>query len=193
MNRRAFVQSLGAGAVGLVALDQTAADVAAAVQQAAAPAARQGRADIAGLIRIGSNENPYGPAASVLEAVGTSARDGNRYPGPVQQKLVDTIATKFSVPADHVMLSGGSGDILNAVVRAFTSKTKALVSGLPSYEQPVRTAQAVGNLVREVPLDANLRLDLAAMGAKSIGAGLVYICNPNNPTSTSVALAAVGA
>jgi histidinol-phosphate aminotransferase len=191
MNRRSFVQSLGAGAVGLLALEQGGETLVAAAQ-AAAPA-RAGRADMASLIRIGSNENPYGPAASVLEAVALSARDGNRYPGPIQQKLVETIAAKFSVPADHVMLSGGSGDILNAVVKAFTSKTKALVSGLPSYEQPVRTAQALGNLVKEVPLDPNLRLDLAAIGAKSLGAGLVYICNPNNPTSTSVTLKDVGA
>jgi histidinol-phosphate aminotransferase len=84
------------------------------------------------------------------------------------------------------MLSGGSGDILNAVVKAFTTKTKALVSGVPSYEQPIRTAQAVGNLVKEVPLDKDLRLDLEAMGTKAIGAGLIYICNPNNPTSTAV-------
>src|SRR3954469_25503452 len=191
MNRRSLVQTLGAGGVGLLALEQ-GGETRVAPAQAAAPA-RAGRADMASLIRIGSNENPYGPAASVLEAVALSARDGNRYPGPIQQKLVETIAAKFSVPADHVMLSGGSGDILNAVVKAFTSKTKALVSGLPSYEQPVRTAQALGNLVKEVPLDPNLRLDLAAIGAKSLGAGLVYICNPNNPTSTSVALADVGA
>jgi len=147
---------------------------------------------MSGLIRIGSNENPYGPATSVLEAVNSSAKDGNRYPGPVQQKLIEAITGQFSVAADHVMLSGGSGDILNAVVKAFTSKTKALVSGLPSYEQPVRTAQALGNLVKEVPLDADLRLDLAAMGAKSVGAGLVYVCNPNNPTSTSVPLKDIG-
>ena len=198
LNRRSFVGSLGASAVGLLALEESADRLAAAqpfdLAQAgqATGAARQGRADIGGLIRIGSNENPYGPAASVIEAVNSSAREGNRYPGPVQQKLIDAIAGKFSVPADHVMLSGGSGDILNAVVKAFTSKAKALVSGSPSYEQPVRTAQALGNLIKEVPLDADLRLDLAAMGAKSLGAGLVYICNPNNPTSTSVALKDVG-
>ena len=190
MNRRSFVQSIGASAVGLLALEQGGETLLAA--QAATPA-RQGRVDMSSLIRIGSNENPYGPATSVLEAVATSAKEGNRYPGPVQQKLVETIAAKFSVPADHVMLSGGSGDILNAVVKAFTTKTRALVSGLPSYEQPVRTAQALGNLVKEVPLDADLRLDLTAMGAKSPGAGLVYICNPNNPTSTAVGLKEIGA
>jgi histidinol-phosphate aminotransferase len=198
LNRRSFVQSLGASAVGLLALEEGAGTLAAAQLSGAAQngqataTAPQARAAMSGLIRIGSNENPYGPALSVLEAVTSSAKEGNRYPGPVQQKLIDAIAGQFRIAADHVMLSGGSGDILNAVVRAFTSKTKALVSGLPSYEQPVRTAQALGNLVKEVPLDADLRLDLAAMGAKSLGAGLVYVCNPNNPTSTSVPLKDIG-
>jgi histidinol-phosphate aminotransferase len=141
---------------------------------------------MAGLIRIGSNENPYGPAASVLQAVGSSAAEGNRYPGPVQQKLIDTIAAKFSVPVDNVMLSGGSGDILKAAVNTFTTRTKALVTGLPSYEAPVRQAQHIGSPLREVALDADQRLDLPAMAAKAVGAGLVYICNPNNPTSTAV-------
>jgi histidinol-phosphate aminotransferase len=187
MNRRSFVQSLGTGAAGLVVLERSTGSLSAVqtIPPSSSPAA--------GLIRIGSNENPYGPAASVLEAVNASAMDGNRYPGPVLQKLVTTIAAKFDLPPDHVMLSGGSGDILNAVVKAFTTKTKALVTGVPSYEQPVRTAQALGNLVKEVPLDVDLRLNLAAMGAKSIGAGLVYICNPNNPTSTAVAATDVAA
>jgi histidinol-phosphate aminotransferase len=191
LNRRSFVQSLGASAAGLVVVEQSAHTLAAVVQTGVTPSP-QGRSETNGLIRIGSNENPYGPATSVLDAVSASSRDANRYPGPVQQKLIETIATKFSVPADHVMLSGGSGDILNAVVRAFTTKTKALVTGVPSYEQPVRTAHALGNLVREVPLDQELRLDLEAMRAKSIGAGLLYICNPNNPTSTSLPATAVG-
>jgi histidinol-phosphate aminotransferase len=188
MNRRAFVHTLGAGAAGLALIERSATPAAAAQT-----ATRAARPDMSGLIRIGSNENPYGPAASVLEAVQKAAVDGNRYPGPVQQKLVETIATKFNVPAEYVLLSGGSGDILRAVVTAFTGKTKALVTGTPSYEAPMRTAQHVGAPLREVPLDANLRLDLAIMASKAPGAGLVYICNPNNPSSTAVPAADVQA
>jgi len=191
MNRRSFVQTLGAGAVGLVALESTAPELAAAARQARPAGAA--RPDMSTLIRIGSNENPYGPAPSVLDAVAKAATEGNRYPGPVQQEFVETIAAKFKIPADHIVLSGGSGDILRATVETFTSKTKALVSGVPSYESPVRTATALGNPVREVPLDKDLRLDLDAMGVKAIGSGLLYICNPNNPTSTAVPAAAVGA
>ena len=84
------------------------------------------------------------------------------------------------------MLSGGSGDLLRAAVRAFTASDRALVTGSPSYEQPVRIAQQAKVAVHEVPLTGDLKLDLEAMLAKSTGSGMVYICNPNNPTSTIV-------
>lgn len=188
MNRRTFVHTLGAGAAGLAIFDRSTTQTAAAQV-----AARTGRPDMSGLVRIGSNENPYGPAATVLDAVQNAAMEGNRYPGPAQQKLVETIAAKFSVPREYVLLSGGSGDILRATVTAFTGKTKALVTGSPSYEAPMRTAQHVGALLREVPLDANMRLDLGVMASRAAGAGLVYICNPNNPSSTAVPAADVQA
>src|SRR5262245_2082490 len=182
MNRRSFVHTLGAGAFGMAALDRTGA-IAAARQTAT----WAGRSDTSGLIRIGSNENPYGPAASVLDAVHTAALEGNRYPGPLRQTLIQTIAIKHGVPVECVLLSGGSGDILRACVSGFTGKMKALVTGSPSYEGPMRTAQHVGAPVREVALDSALRLDLPAMATRAVGAGLVYVCNPNNPSSTAVA------
>jgi histidinol-phosphate aminotransferase len=149
------------------------------------------RAAIGSPIRIGSNENPYGPGPAALSAVSTTATGANRYPGPAVQALVDVVAEKHGVPADHVLLSGGSGDILRAVVRASTSATKSIVAGSPSYESPVRTAQQIGAPVKAVPLTGDQRLDLDAMVAQSAGAGLFYICNPNNPTATAVTGAAV--
>jgi histidinol-phosphate aminotransferase len=187
MNRRSFVQSLGAGAVGLAALDKTL-DAQAPV---AAPVPRVARGDVAGLIRIGSNENPYGPAPSALQAVNMAASGANRYPGPAVEKLVDTIARKFDVPNDYVMLSGGSGDILRAVATAFTSKTKFMVGGSPSYASPMRTTEALGNPVQTVPLTSDLKLDLDKMIAIATGAGVFYICNPNNPTATALTQAEV--
>jgi histidinol-phosphate aminotransferase len=188
MNRRVFVQTLGASAVGLAAFDTKLG--------AQAPAAQTGRAargDIAGLIRIGSNENPYGPSPMAIQAVNTTATGANRYPGPATDKLVATIAEKFGVPTDYVLLSGGSGDILRSVSTAFTSKAKAIVGGTPSYASPMRTAEALGNPVKSIPLAADLTLDLDRMVAASMGAGVFYICNPNNPTGTSLPAAAIEA
>jgi histidinol-phosphate aminotransferase len=187
MNRRSFVQTLGAGAVGLAALESTLG----AQTPAAAQATRAVRGDMTGLIRIGSNENPYGPSGMAVQAVNATAAGANRYPGPAVEKLVTTIAEKFSVPNDYVLLSGGSGDILRATATAFTSRTKFIVGGSPSYASPMRTTEALGNPVKTVPLTADLKLDLDKMIAIAAGAGVFYICNPNNPTATVLTAAEV--
>lgn len=185
LNRRSFVQTLGIGAVGIAALDlatPASAQSAGAGGNRPAPGAGEPAP-----IRIGSNENPYGPAASALAAIADAAPTGNRYPGQQTAQLVSTIATKHGVPEDHVLLSCGSGDILKATVYACTNKTRALVTGLPSYEAPTRSAQHVGAPLREVALTKDLRLNLGVMATRAVGAGLIYICNPNNPSSTVVA------
>ena len=182
LNRRAFVHSLGIGTVGTLSLLETpAAAPAGALQNATRRAAIPADA-----IRIGSNENPNGPTASALEAAKMAALDGHRYAGAVSSRLIESITAAHGVSADRVMLSGGSGDLLRAAVRAFTATDRPLVTGSPSYEQPVRLAQQAKVPVHEVPLTGDLKLDLDAMLAKSNGSGLVYICNPNNPTSTIV-------
>jgi histidinol-phosphate aminotransferase len=189
MNRRLFVQSLGASAVGLAALEARLGAQAPAAQAAA----RAPRGDVAGLIRIGSNENPYGPSPMAIQAVNATATGANRYPGPATDKLASTIAEKFGVPTDYVLLSGGSGDILRSVSTAFTTKSKAIVGGTPSYASPMRTAEALGNPVKSVPLTPELKLDLDKMVAATAGAGVFYICNPNNPTATALSQAEVQA
>ena len=190
MNRRAFVQTLGVGAVGMAVARESAAAAAAQSRFGASPL-NAIRAVIGSPIRIGSNENPYGPGPAALAAVAATAAGSNRYPGAAVQALINVIAEKHGVPGDHVLLSGGSGDILRAVVKASTSPTKAIVAGSPSYESPIRTAQQIGAPVTAVPLTVDQRLDLDAMVAQSTGAGLFYICNPNNPTATAVPGAAV--
>ena len=130
MNRRSFVQTVGVGAVG--ALTVLRSDLGAQAP-AAVPARRAGGA-VPAAIRIGSNENPYGPSPMALDAISKVAGGANRYPGALISELSATIAAKHEVPEEMILLSGGSGDILAAVVKAYTSKTKSMVTGLPSYE-----------------------------------------------------------
>jgi histidinol-phosphate aminotransferase len=182
LNRRSFVQRLGTGAAGSLALLHTGVSARAAGLQTAG-----GRAALpAGAIRIGSNENPYGPTSAALDAARAAASEGHRYGGGASGVLTTALAEANGVPVARILVSGGSGDVLRAAIQAFSGGTKSLVSGSPSYEQPVRQAKQAGGPVHEVPLTADLRLDIAAMTAKGAGAGLVYICNPNNPTSTIV-------
>lgn len=181
LNRRSFVHSLGVGAVGGLTLGRVEAFDRLPEQ------ARAGRpAPMPGAIRIGSNENPYGPTAAAMTAAHEAIAQGHRYGGGASGQVVEVLGTQHGVPTARIMMSGGSGDVLRSAVSAFTGPSLSIVSGGPSYEQPVRQAKTAGIPVVEVPLTTDLKLDLGPMLDKGKGAGLVYICNPNNPTSTIV-------
>ena len=139
-----------------------------------------------GFIRISSNENARGPGSSVIQAVHNtiSFRAGRGYPPDHTNDLVATIAEKHDVEADNVVVGTGSGAILAGAVRTFCSATKGLVTGAPSYGTPDRTAREIGAPVQMIPVDGSLALDIDAMAEAATGAGMVFFCNPNNPTGT---------
>jgi histidinol-phosphate aminotransferase len=133
-------------------------------------------------IRIGSNENPYGLGPSALAAVQAGCPEANRYPGASIGELTARLAEVHSISRDRILLSPGSGEILRAATRAFTSPTKTLVGASPTFEAPGRAARMSGATAIDVPVTAGGSMDLPAMAAKAAGAGMFFICNPNNPT-----------
>jgi histidinol-phosphate aminotransferase len=138
-------------------------------------------------IRISSNENPLGPGQHVLDALVGKFPEAARYPFNAKQNdgaIVTALAAKYSAKNDNIALGAGSGELLVNAVRAFTSATRPLVTPWPSFENPRETAKKIGSAVKEVPLDDKLRIDVAKLVAASKGAGLVFFCNPNNPTAT---------
>ncbi len=151
LNRRAFVQTVGLGAIGTVTWLETPFRSGAGVQ---------------------------GPSATSLA---------------MTTPLTEAIARCHGVGPERVMLSGGSGDVLRAATTTFTSNAGARVTGAPGCEVPVRQANRGHEPVSDVPLAANLKLNLVAVLARAAGSGLVYICNPNNPASTVVPIAEVTA
>src|SRR3954468_8606194 len=140
LNRRAFVQSLSVGTAGSLTLLQAElrGQTAAVQERAARPATPPGA------IRICSNENPYGPTPAAVEAARTAIAEGHRYGGGASGTLGAALARSPPVTPPQIMMSGGSGDVLRATIQAFTDQTKGLVSGSPSYEQPVRQAKQAG-------------------------------------------------
>jgi Histidinol-phosphate/aromatic aminotransferase and cobyric acid decarboxylase len=145
-------------------------------------------------IRLNSNENPVGPSAAVLDAILASLPAAGRYPDKAtisEATLVESIARANGAAAENVVWGGGSGELLAGAVRAFTSPAKPLVTAWPSFETPHQMAAKMGTPIKEVALDASLALDLDTMIAASTGAGLVFFCNPNNPTGTVHGEAAV--
>jgi len=139
-------------------------------------------------IRISSNENPLGPGQHVLDAIVGKFPEGARYPFNATQhegQLPAAIAATFpGAKPENVVMGAGSGEILTNAVRAFTSASKPLATPWPSFENPRDTARKIGTPVREVKLDARLRVDVPATTPAAKGAGLVFFCNPNNPTAT---------
>ena len=137
-------------------------------------------------IRLSSNENMRGPSPKVLEVLRAHpSKDlGLGYPPPNLAAFQQAIATFSSAKPENVIISTGSGEILTAAVRAYCSPDRALVTADPSYSSPNGTAQRIKAPVKLTPVDARLRLDLEALIRGAIGAGLVFLCNPNNPTSS---------
>lgn len=139
------------------------------------------------IIRIASNENPLGPGQHVLDVIVSKFPEAGRYPFNAREQeptLVKAIAGKHGVSNDQIVLGPGSGEILSNAVRAFTSPTKPLATAWPTFENPRDTAQKIQTEVRAIPLDANLKIDIDKLVEASKGAGLVFFCNPNNPTAT---------
>jgi histidinol-phosphate aminotransferase len=146
-----------------------------------------------GYIRIDSNENARGPGQSSIDALhrAISARVGRGYAPDYVPDLGKTIAGHYNLAADKVIIGTGSGPILEAGVRAFCSASKPLVTASPSYASPEGAARRIGAEVKAIPVDKDLKLDLDAMAVAAKGAGMIFFCNPNNPTGTAHPLTAV--
>ncbi len=133
------------------------------------------------------NENPLGPGDRALEAMETGITAGShptaRYSISTAD-LVDAIASTQGVPQANIIVGNGSTQVLRTATHVFTSPTKHLVTGAPSYGECSGYAELIGTPVEFVPVDASLRLDLNAMADAAKGAGMVFLDNPNNPTAT---------
>ena len=134
-----------------------------------------------GLVRLSANENPYGPSPAALQAIRDAFPLAWRYPDEAVDRLIAILAKQHGLPADCFLLGAGSSDILRLAASAFG--TRKVVLADPTFESIGSHARVLGAEVVKVPLDATYAHDLAAMAAVH-GAGIAYICNPNNPTAT---------
>lgn len=138
-------------------------------------------------IRLDQNENPNGPDAKVRAAMAAHFDTINRYPtAPYRQELIGKIAARHGVGPDSILISNGSTPLINAAILGFTSADKPLVTGAISYDPVPYIAELLGSSVRAIAPTPRLALDLGAMADAAKGAGLVYLCNHNNPTATAI-------
>jgi histidinol-phosphate aminotransferase len=145
-------------------------------------------------IRISSNENPLGPGKAVVDAILGKFPEANRYPfnsSPLDADLEILLARQNSAKRENVVLGVGSQELLRNAVRVFMSPTKHLVEASPTYGNCSGQARQLGWPMKTAPVDAKLKTDLNALLPLVKGAGLVYLCNPNNPTATIVGSQAI--
>ena len=183
LSRRQFASSLG---LGLLARSSSASAQTPAPTSAAAPTAAG--AGAAPLIGLDSNENPYGPSARALAAMtraeGTVAA---RYPDAKEEEIAAVLARLHGVAPEQIVLGCGSGEILKMADAAFLGPGKTVIAAEPTFEAVLEYAAGPKAEAIKVPLTSDHRHDLPRMAAAcDARTGLVYVCNPNNPTGTIV-------
>src|SRR5438477_12422463 len=141
---------------------------------------------------LASNESPFAPLSSVVEAAAGALAGANRYPDPSYSPLREALSDRYGMPSGRIALGNGSCDVLLAAGEALLEPGAEVVYSWPAFSVYPHLAAASGARAIEVPLDSEERHDLEAMaGEVTAATRLVLICNPNNPTSTAVGLAEV--
>ena len=201
MSRRRFAQLLGAGAAVAVARPGVAFSRPSFGRLGlSSPAATA-------VVRLNSNENPYGPSPAALKAMTDVFSLAWRYPDEHADQLIQTLARMNGVDQKQILLGDGSGEILKLCAAAFTGPMSAgngavplarptrggsltfmpgrgkMIVADPTFEAILNHARVAGAEVVKVPLTKTFSHDLPKMGAAAME-GLIYICNPNNPTAS---------
>ena len=139
-------------------------------------------------VLINANENPLGPCEAACQAIAAIAPKGGRYDIDGETaKLTKTFASQNGLKEEYVAVYAGSSEPLHYTVLAFTSPSRGFITADPSYEAGMMAATAASAKIYKVPLKADYSHDLKAMVTADPKAGVIYVCNPNNPTGTLTA------
>lgn len=157
---------------------------------AALPPYRQGRPAPADGFKLSSNENPFDPLPSVRDAVAASADSINRYPDATALALRETLAARFGVTADEVLVGAGSVSLLAAFIQAAAAPGDEVVYSWRSFEAYPGLVTVAGATSVQVPNRSDHGHDLDALAAAVTDrTRVVIVCSPNNPTGEIVSQA----
>ena len=179
--RRTWLKLAGVGALGSGLLPVTRSPALA--QTAVDPVPPEGKH-----INLAGNENPFGPAPAVVQAIFRAAPHSSRYPFREEQILREMLAQKEGVGVENIVLANGCDELLGLAAMNFLHGGGELVATDPTYFQITDYAKKLGAPIRRVPhRTGSMQHDLPAL-ASAVGTAtrLVYICNPDNPTGTRV-------
>ncbi|QSQ25738.1 histidinol-phosphate transaminase [Pyxidicoccus parkwayensis] len=145
-----------------------------------------------GVIKLASNENPLGPSPRAVEAMRTASAATHLYPDATSFHLVRKLAAHVGVRPEEVVLGCGSNELIELLIRTFTTPEDEILLCKGSFSAYRISAQAHGRPFVEVPMKAGYQYDLEAM-AKAVTprTRMVFLANPDNPTGTAFSRAAL--
>src|SRR5579864_875833 len=192
VSRRHFVGGIAA-ALGYLKVGPEVDLFAQNRQQGAAGAsprmARPSMDDWDSYAHLASNENCWGPPENVMKAMNGAWKYSNRYGYP-DGNIVQEIAKHHGVKAENIILTAGSSEVLDVVGTTYLTGAKKVLGVEPSYGSVYQHATSIKSNAIKLPLGKDYRQDMNAMikaaNARAGEIGLVYLCNPNNPTGLIV-------
>ena len=187
VSRRHFVGGIAAALGYLKVGPEVDLFAQAPRQQGAAPRmpARPAMDDWDSYAHLSSNENCWGPPESVMKAMNNAWKYSNRYGYP-DGNIVQEIAKHHGVKPENILLTAGSGEVLDVVGTAYLLGGKKVLGVEPTYSSVYQHATSIKTSAIKLPLGKDYRQDIPATikaaNARASEIGLVYLCNPNNPT-----------
>ena len=177
MDRRELLRQFGSAAAAtafLPSLGEAASEPSVEAPDVSAP-----------FVRLHRNENAYGPGEKAKAAFREALSFVNRYADEEAEKLRAAVAASQGVQPENITLGCGSTEVLRMAAETYLDHGKNLVMSSPTYESIANAARLIGAEVRYTPLTHEYAHDLSGMLARTDAAtGILYICNPNNPTGT---------
>ncbi|WP_078553284.1 histidinol-phosphate transaminase [Bacillus alkalicellulosilyticus] len=136
------------------------------------------------VIKLASNENPFGASKQVKAAISEAAGNTAIYPDGYAASLREEVASFLDVDQNQLVFGNGSDEVIQMLCRTFLSPENNTVTAHPTFSQYKLNAVIEGSEVKEVPLKDGVH-DLDAMlEAIDEKTRIVWVCNPNNPSGT---------
>jgi histidinol-phosphate aminotransferase len=142
---------------------------------------------LSGSIKLASNESPLGPSPKAVAALQKGIANIHRYPDGASFELRRKLADRLGVGQDQLVFGAGADEVLELLAKILLGPGDECVFAWPSFAMYPIVVQGMGATSVQVPLDAEMVHDLPALaGAVTERTKLIFVCNPNNPTGTSV-------
>lgn len=179
MTRRALAKRIGIAAAAARLLPEMAYAQRAAVKGGNLPK---------DMVWLNANENPAGPPAVAMAEMQKALPLSGRYHYQEFGDIFAKIAQSEDLKPEQIVTGCGSSEVLHTAVDVFTSSSRPLISVAPAYEYPIEVARAFGRPVVLTKLREDYTADVKKLAEEADKAkgGLIYLCNPNNPTSAMV-------